>query len=465
MKTKLRAGGIVAMAAALALVVAGCGDDDNGGADPTPTPDETTAVDPTPEPDETDPPAVDRDPVTVTWWHNGVGEPLYSFWQGIADEFVAANPHVTVNIEAIQNETLRNDVLPTAFQGGNAPDLFQSWGGGELADWHAEGLVMNLSNVIPDTVAHIGAVGNSWAIDGAAYGLPFTFGPSGFWVNTEVWESAGLDSNNFPATLDELFEAWNAIADAGYAPVALGGQSGWPVGHWWYWSAVKTCSSAALLAASNNHDWSDPCWVQAGENMDGILTSVNGGVPFNQGWLATSAQEGATSASGLVVTGMAAMQLMGVWDIGVMGGIYNEANDLPSDTLPPAFLSWFPFPNIPGGGGDANLMGGGDGFSVHTDAPVEAAELLAFILSDSVQQRYAAMDNIPTNPNAFGSIPAGSANLLPLAALENAGFVQLWLDAAYGGQIGTPMNNAITAFIGGQGTPQDVVDAIVNAAG
>lgn len=439
------------MVAAVALFAAGCG---NGG-------DADTAA----TPETTDTAAAAGDSVEITWWHNGTGEPLLSFWEGVASDFEAANDGVTVNVQAFQNEDLRDTILPNAFTGGNAPDLFQSWGGGELVDWVNQGIVKDISDAAADTVAAIGGNAGGWQVDGKTYGLPFTFGPSGFWVNTEVWEAAGLDAGSFPTTLDELEAAWTAIAESGKSPVALGGQDGWPVGHWWYWSAIKTCSQAALEAASSNHDFSDECWVKAGENLQGILTSVDGGVPFNQGWEATSAQQGATSASGLVVTGEAAMQLMGVWDIGVMGGIYNEANNLPEDTLPPAFLSWFPFPNIPGGAGDGNVMGGGDGFSVHADAPDAAVDLLAFILSDDVQKAYAAMDNIPTNPNAFDSIPEGSINTTVVQALEQADYVQLWLDTAFGPAIATPMNDAITAFIGGQGTPQDVVDAITNAAG
>ncbi|WP_425956130.1 ABC transporter substrate-binding protein [Xylanimonas sp. McL0601] len=436
MKTKIRVGGIAAMAAAIALVAAGCSSGDSG-----------------------NDASASGDGAEITWWHNGTGEPLLGFWNDIAKEFMAANPGVTVNVQAFQNEELRNTVLPNAFAGGNAPDLFQSWGGGELVSWVEQGIVKDLSDVIPDTISAIGGTAAGWQVDGKTYGLPFTFGPAGFWVNKNLWTQAGLDVNNFPTTMDELTAAWAQLKDAGIAPVAVGGGDTWPAAHWWYHSAVKTVSPEALQAATASHDFSDPAWATAGENLQSILDAQ----AFNQGWQATSAQQGAASSAGMVVTGQAAMELMGVWDAGVMGGIYNEANNLPSDTPPPDFLGWFPFPAIEGGAGEKSILGGGDGFSVHADAPAETAKLLEFILSKDVQTRYAAQQNIPVTPGAESALTF--APLQQAAeALHSADYVQLWLDTAFGPEISAAMNPAIVAFMGGQGTPQDVVAAITAAS-
>jgi raffinose/stachyose/melibiose transport system substrate-binding protein len=436
MKRKIRTGGIVAAAAAIALVASACGSagDNNAGAG--------------------------GDGTTITWWHNGTGEPLNGFWRTVADEFEEKNPGVTVNVQAFQNEELRNTVLPNAFAGGNAPDLFQSWGGGELVDWVEQGIVKDISDVIPDTVEAIGGTAAGWQVDGKTYGLPYTFGPAGFWVNKDLWTQAGLDVNNFPTTMDELYAAWAKLADAGITPVAVGGGDTWPAAHWWYHSAVKTVSPEALQAATTKHDFSDPAWVKAGENLQSILDAN----AFNKGWQATSAQQGAASSAGMVVTGKAAMELMGVWNAGVMGGIYNEAQNLDASTPPPDFLGWFPFPAIEGGDGSTSILGGGDGFSVHKDAPEEAVKLLEYILSEDVQSRYAAQQNVPVTPGAESEL-----TFQPLqdaaAALHAADYVQLWLDTAFGSEISAAMNPAIVQFMGGHGTPQDVVDAITSAAG
>src|SRR5690606_40159919 len=57
-------------------------------------------------------------------------------------------------------------------------------------------------------------------------------------------------------------------------------------------------------------DFSDPCFVQAGEHLQELIATE----PFNTGFLATPAQTGPTSASGLLATGKVAMELAGHWE-------------------------------------------------------------------------------------------------------------------------------------------------------
>ncbi len=432
------------MAATVALFASACGSAEEPGAEPTP---DTNATEPA---DENG--GEDRDPVTITWWHNGTGEPLLSFWQQVADDFSEANPHVTVQVQAHQNEELRDTILPTAMAAGTGPDLFQSWGGGELARMHDAGQLKDVSAFVPEPIQS--AANDAFAIGDGIWGMPYTTLPSGFWVNMNLWEQAGLTEDDFPETLDDLFAAWGTLKDAGIVPVAVGGADNWPAAHWWYWTALRSVTSEGWTAGWQQHDFSDPGWLEASNLLQTILDQD----AFNPGWQATSAQQGAASASGMVVLGQAAMQLMGTWDFGVMGGIYNEANGLADDAQDhAAFIRWFPFPQVPGSAGDpAAIMGGIDGFSVAADAPQEAAELLAFIVSTEVQQAYARMGNIPIDQGAAGDMPSGPLDDA-LAAVGAASSVNLWLDTALGDGA---FNGAIVAFMSGQGSAEDVVDAM-----
>ena len=79
------------------------------------------------------PASSDSDKVTITWWHNGTGEPLLSFWEGVASEFEASHPNVNIEVTAYQNEELQRTLIPNALRAGSGVDLFQQWGAGELA--------------------------------------------------------------------------------------------------------------------------------------------------------------------------------------------------------------------------------------------------------------------------------------------------------------------------------------------
>lgn len=401
------------------------------------------------------------EPVTLTWWHNSVagdnGEnPLGDLWQSVADEFMAANPHVTIQIEAIQNEDLQRTRIPTALQSGDAPDLFQQWGGGELAAQVDAGYLMDLSDVLSDDIAYLGGGVAPWQYQGATYGLPFQFGVEGIWYRKSLFEQAGISEE--PSTMDELNAAVQKLKDAGIVPIAVGAGDKWPAAHWWYNFALRSCDKDTLQAAGTTFDFSDPCWVDAGEQLEAFIATQ----PFQPNFTSTAAQQGATSSAGMLATGAAAMELMGHWNIFVLEGF---AEDDDAKAALKADLGWFPMPATTGGAGDPTAaLGGGDGFSCYVDAPKECAEFLSYIVSDDVQKRFAIeVGGLPVAPGAASSVT--NENLQELAAVAGAaGYVQLWLDTTFGPNVGGAMNDGIVAVFAGTGNAQGVVDLMVAAA-
>jgi len=397
-------------------------------------------------------------PVTITWWHNGNADPLKSLWQDVADEFMAAHPNVTVKVEAYQNEDLQRTLIPNALRSGGGVDLFQAWGGGELKDQVAAGYVMDITDQVQDEVEAIGPTVSGWQLDGRTYGLPFDYSIEGFWYNKDLFAQAGI--NGTPKTLDELNADIQKLKDAGITPIALGAGDKWPAGHYWYNFVLKDCSVDTLKAAQSSFDFSDDCFVQAGEDLQAFIATN----PFNDGYLSTSAQQGAGSSAGLVATGKAAMELMGAWDPGVMGGILKDAA-AQADATPPSFLGWFNFPGIPGSKGDPTAaLGGGDGFACAAWAPPECVDLLKYIDSPDVQKRLGESGaGLPVLPEAASSITDPNMQQV-LDGLHSAGYVQLWLDTTYGPTVGGAMNDGIVALFGGNATPEDIVKGMQDAA-
>ena len=74
-----------------------------------------------------------QDPVEIDWWHIQTNDPGLSLNQAVADEYMAAHPGVKVNITVLENEAFKSK-LALDMQAGTAPDIFQSWGGGVLAE-------------------------------------------------------------------------------------------------------------------------------------------------------------------------------------------------------------------------------------------------------------------------------------------------------------------------------------------
>src|SRR3954447_14649613 len=118
----------------------------------------------------TDKPSADPNgPVTMTWWHNGSSEPLKSLWQQVADDYHAAHPNVSFKVEPIQNEQFQTKV-PLALQSDSPPDIYQQWGGGNLASQVTSGKVLDIT---AQTKGLLGPVAEGWQSDGKQYGLPY----------------------------------------------------------------------------------------------------------------------------------------------------------------------------------------------------------------------------------------------------------------------------------------------------
>ena len=392
------------------------------------------------------------DATTITWWHNSNTGDGKDYYDKVAADFEAANPGVTVEVNAMQHEDMLTK-LDAAFQSGDAPDVYMERGGGELADHVEANLTKDISEAAAETVEKIGGSVAGWQVDGKTYGLPFSVGVVGFWYNKALFEQAGITEP--PATWEDFNAATDKLKAAGIEPVSVGAGDKWPAAHYWYYFAMRECAQETLSDSVQSLDFSDPCFVKAGEDLEALIATE----PFNAGFLSTPAQTGATSASGLLATGKVAMEMQGHWEPGVMQGLTEDGKGLGDNT------GWFPFPAVDGGKGDPEAaLGGGDAWAVSEEAPDAAVDFAVYLLSDEVQKGFAELDmGLPTNSTAsqYVSDPA-LAELLKVR--DAAPYVQLYFDTAFGASVGGAMNDEIALAFAGQATPQDIVDATQAAA-
>lgn len=419
--------------AGVALLLAACG----GGADT-----------PTAEPGAGDP----DQPVTLTWWHNATADPGKSYYQSVADAYRQAHPNVTIKVQPLQNEQFSTKI-PVALQSNNPPDIFQQWGGGQLADQVRAGKVQDLTEAVRPWIGSLGPAVNNWQVDGKQYGVPYTFGIVGFWYNKSLFQKAGITAP--PATFEDLLGAVQKLKSAGVAaPIAIGSKDKWPDAFYWDYLALRLCSQEVMQRSAADYNFDDPCWTRAGDMVKQLIDAQ----PFQKGFLATPAQQGAGSSAGLLANGKAAMELMGHWNPGVMQSL------TPNKKVPDG-LGWFPFPAVGGGAGNPNAaLGGGDGFSCSFKAPPACVDFLKFLVTVDNQKRFGEL-NIGLPVAAGSETAVADPNLKGLVEFRNqASYIQTYLDVAYATSVGQALNDAIAQQFAGQLDAPGVVEAVKSAA-
>jgi raffinose/stachyose/melibiose transport system substrate-binding protein len=386
--------------------------------------------------------------VTLTWWHNGTADPPLSTWQQVADDFRAQHPNVSFDIQPLQNEQFVTKV-PLALQGDDPPDVYQQWGGGAMATQVQSGKLMDITDASADWIDQVGNAAKGWQVDGRQYGAPFDLHTVGFWYRKDLFAQAGITQP--PTTMDEFYDVIDQLKSAGITPVAIGSKDKWPDAFYWEYFVLRRCSTDTVTEAIEELSMDDDCFVEAGEDLQELLDAE----PFQEGFLGTTAQQGAGSSAGMVANGDAAMELQGDWELAVMPSLTDD-KDFASK------LGWFPFPAVEGGDGDQGAtLGGGDGFSCTVDATQACVDFLEYLTSAKVQRQLveSSTATLPANPAANDAID-NPALLDVLEYSQAASFSQLYFDQALPTDVGQALNDAIANVFAGAGSPEDIPAAV-----
>lgn len=395
-----------------------------------------------------------QEKVVVTWWHINTNEPEAAFWQSVADEYMVENPDVTIEITVLENEAFKSRLV-TVMQAGDPPDLFQSWGGGVLWKFADAELVRNIA---PDLEGEWRDSFNAQAAlelygqDEEYYGVPWQWGAVGLFYNRALFEEAGLDADNPPANWEEFLAAVETLKEAGITPISLGGKDKWPGHFWWVYLAMRLGGEEAFLEAYNRTgSFADETFVEAGEYLNQLIALE----PFPEDFLAM----GYGDQAGYMGNGSAAMELMGQWSPGAQSGNSESGEGIGED------LSWFPFPAIEDGAGNAtDVLGGGDGFAVGINAEDEAVDFLRYITSTDVQRRATEIWIVPVVAGTEDLVAKDPILAAIVEARDAAPYFQLYYDQFLPPAVGQTINDSVEQLFAGVSTPEEVAQDIEEVA-
>lgn len=328
------------------------------------------------------------------------------------DSWNEDNPDDQFAVEYFANDSYKEKIR-TAIGAGNAPTLIFNWAGGTLADYAANGSIVDLSGQVDDVLSRtIESIGQVGQVDGAQYAVPNNdTQPVILYYNTALFEEHGVTP---PTTWDELMSAVETFSGAGVTPIALAGQSVWPELMYIQYLTDRIGGEGVFQKVLDGEAeaWSDPAVTSALEHIQQL---VDAGA-FGSGFGSVAADSGADAA--LVHTGQAAMLLQGSW---VYGTFKQDAPDFVAD----GSLGFMNFPAVEDGSGDpANIVGNPANFwAVSADAAEEVQQLAIQYLNE-----YNLNEEMVESFLGMGAIPAVQGLEEQLGELEDGDFLSFAYD-------------------------------------
>lgn len=223
--------------------------------------------------------AEETEPVTISFWCNFTGSDGDVLRELVADFNETNEEGITVEIDIMDSDTLQSK-LPTAISTGTGPS-FILMGIEYLEQYAANGLIEDISDFwettgIDKSGFYENVVQKSYIGD-TLYGVPMQYNLQYLYYNKDVFEAAGLDPENPPATLDELKEAAIACTDTSKNQYGLGIPYDYAAYVCWLWAnggdVISVDGTENLLNSQENIDtltWLQNLVMNEGVSPEGL---------------------------------------------------------------------------------------------------------------------------------------------------------------------------------------------------
>ncbi|NBF41942.1 MAG: extracellular solute-binding protein [Spirochaetes bacterium] len=146
-------------------------------------------------------------------------------FEALGEEFEAANPNVTVNVETVGGSADWQTILKSRFTADEGPDVYNIEGASDYQLWQEN--IADLSGE-PFTDQAVPSAVEPMTFDGNVYAAPLNFEGYGYIYNQDMFEDAGIEEA--PTTFSELEAAAQQLEEAGYTAFSTGYGTWWVIG-------------------------------------------------------------------------------------------------------------------------------------------------------------------------------------------------------------------------------------------
>jgi len=409
---------LVALVVALAVAAAGCGGDDGGGG------------------------AQGSEDVTGSLAVQAIwGGTEQESFQAVIDGFTALYPNVSVSYTSGGDNNAQ--LLSTAVEGGNPPDIAAIGQPGLMRDFVAKDALVSIDDLQSAVVDNFGeSVADIGTVDGTLYGLMFKgANKSTIWYHVPSFEDAGVA---VPETWDDLLAAASTLKDAGVPAYSIGGADGWTLTDLFENVYIRT-AGPEMYDQLTNHEipWTDQSVKDALARMAEVLGDADNLAGGGDGALQTDFP---TSVSNVFADSpKAAMVIEGDFVPGVVE----------STLEPETGYNVFTFPSIDGSA--PAVVGGGDLFVLFNDTPAGKA-FMEYLTTAEAAEIWAARGGFSSpNKNLDAGVYPDEITRATAGALGEAEVFRFDLSdlqpSAFGGTVGQGLFKLFQDFLA---NPDDV---------
>jgi len=417
----------------LALVAAGCGGGDDGGVEGSE--DITGSLS-----------------IVAIW-----GGTEQESFQAVVDGFTELYPNVTVQYTSGGDNTPQ--LLSTAVQGGNPPDIAAVGQPGLMRDFAEQGALVSLDDLRDQVVENFGeSVAEVGSVDGTLYGIMFKgANKATIWYNVAAFEDAGVEA---PETWDDLLASAGTLVDSGIPAYSIGGADGWTLTDLFENIYIRTAGAEKYdQLASHEIPWTDQSVKDALAEMAKVVGEYDAIAGGKDGALQT---DFVTSVSNVLTESpKAAMVIEGDFVPGVV-----------ETTLEPETgYNVFTFPSI--GGSAPAVVGGGDFFVMFKESPAATA-FIEYLTTPEAAEIWAARGGFSSpNKNVDPSVYPDALTQATASGLAEAETFRFDLSdlqpSAFGGTVGQGLFKLFPDFVANpddiDGITQEMEDAAQQAFG
>jgi raffinose/stachyose/melibiose transport system substrate-binding protein len=235
---------------------------------------------------------------------NGLGK----VEQDIIDQYMAENPNVKIEVEALQDEPYKSKVKVYSST-NELPDIMQVWGQPSfIKPLIDNNLLAELNAADFEGLDFVEGSFDGFSKGGKLYGLSRGADYFVLYYNKKIFADNGITP---PATVSELNDVVAQLRDKGINPIAINGMDGWALPIWFDYVLQRETGDFNVMdqALAGEKSFTDAEFVSAAKIMQDFAASKG----FADGFL--TADYGA--ARNLFGQEQAAMYMMGNWEAGL----------------------------------------------------------------------------------------------------------------------------------------------------